>query len=116
MKLIDKLEEQILELKLDNKEVPAWMEVQLDRVKNVKLAMEYLSDAVNGMDTKDVASIIIDTLTAQHRTLQQGVFRAIHAMIVDYANLPDNYFDARNAESKNTCNQIAELDIYLPVI
>jgi hypothetical protein len=73
---------------------------------------------INGAD-RELLNVFKEKLLTEHRTLQQGFWRMISELIIQTAEVPDNYFDLRNEASVMLCREIvakAKDKLYLPLI
>ncbi len=62
---------------------------------------------------KDVSRAIIKHLETEHRTLEQGFFRAIKEVCGDYRQFA---FDLRNESAVRFAQKVSEIDEYMPFI
>lgn len=77
-------------------------------------AMRDLLDCTNVMGSeKDVARAISDTLSKEHRTLQNSFFRSFVMAMDTYK---DARSDARNESSIKFANEISEGEHYFPFV
>jgi predicted ATP-dependent endonuclease of OLD family len=81
-----------------------------------KAVMDELTDAVNWASEKKVAKGLSNGLLFEHRTLQQGLFRALHMMFVNYAEAGKLSKDARNEGAVQLAQKWAETEGFLPLI
>lgn len=74
--------------------------------QKVKEAVQTLLCCVNGGDPRDIAKIIWDNVSRDHRTLQQGFWSAMLLAQIQYA---DNPSDLRNEAAVKLAQKVKEL-------
>lgn len=74
--------------------------------QKVKEAVQTLLNCVNGGDHRDIGKIIWETVSLDHRTLQQGFWSAILLAQIQYANNPS---DLRNYMAVDFAKKVKNL-------
>jgi len=72
----------------------------------VSSAVSALMDALNGGNTRDIATTIHERVTQEHRTLQQQFWSALLLAQIDYA---DNAYDLRNEQAVRLAQRVREV-------
>ncbi len=85
------------------------MEKQID--PNLEAAIAIIFRHINRND--DVAAAIINHLETEHRTLEQGFFRAVKGVCEKYRGFP---FDLRNESAVRFAQKVSEIEEYMPFI
>lgn len=87
-----------------------------ETIANVSEALRMLSAAVNVMGQEEVvAAALAEALTKEHRTLQQGIVRAMTAALSQYST---SSTDMRNFAAVELCKKLKPVidDHHLPYI
>jgi ribosomal protein L16 Arg81 hydroxylase len=79
----------------------------------VESAVKTLSTLVN-RSNEHLPEIISEVLMGEHRTLQQGVIRALRDAMEIYGN--ESRTDLRNEGAKSFCKEVAKIDHCMPFI
>jgi hypothetical protein len=64
----------------------------------------------------EMAQVLFENVTRQHRTLQQSFFRSFSKLIEKYGTQEDCWFDGRNEASGKWCRKVSETDQYFPFV
>jgi len=84
------------------------------RRKQVKETMDQLINHTNCMTgEQDVIQGMVDSLTSNHRTLQQSFVRCVVAALVEYSECKT---DLRNESAVDFAKKVKELDLHFPFI
>jgi hypothetical protein len=70
---------------------------------DVNVAVQTILDALNGGNQKDLAAVVYDTVSREHRTLQQCFWSMMLQAQIKYA---DNSSDLRNEASVKLANVV----------
>ena len=74
--------------------------------QKVKEAVQTLLNCVNGGDAREIANIIWETVSRDHRTLQEGFWSAMLLAQIKYA---DNPSDLRNEAAVKLAQKVKEM-------
>jgi len=87
---------------------------QIARRDRVAKATRIILTELNALGSdEEVKDGILDELTSSHNTLQQAFVRAIHGVLVDYA---DAQYDLRNAGAVEFANEVKDINVHFPLI
>jgi len=92
------------------------MNTQTEKEANVQEHIKAIISELNSMSLDDeaMAKAISNTIQGEHRTLQQSFFRVLKLSISDYGK--HSFVDARNEKSREWCNEVAQVETYIPFI
>ena len=74
--------------------------------QKVKEAVQTLLNCVNGGDAREIANIIWETVSRDHRTLQEGFWSSMLLAQIKYA---DNPSDLRNEAAVKLAQKVKEM-------
>ena len=77
---------------------------------DVQAAVQTILNALNGGNQKDLAAVIHETVSRDHRTLQQSFWSTMLLAQIKYA---DNQSDLRNDAAVNWAKKIKEVAVRL---
>ena len=80
--------------------------------------MKQLSEAVNCFNTEHFVTGLVDQLTQEHRSIQQGVIRVFTQVMIQWVRNKDytQYTDERNIAAWKYCEEVDSRDPKFPII